>query len=162
MRKLLLTLTAVLGAAAIAVPAAFADHPNFQYATNSVDNGGTLTTSFKEVGLGTGSTSVSITLTANATAVYQCWNNGGKHPKAGNKETVNTALSASGDFPVSNGQTTASLSVGPPGPGSFACPSGQTLYLESITYSNTIVTDAFGNNIDASPDPISGGSHTPV
>lgn len=122
-----------------------------------------MTTSFKEVGLGTGATSVTITLSADATALYQCWNKGGHHPKAGNKETVNSEVQASGNFPVSNGQTTASLSVGPPGPGEFSCPGGQTLYIESVTYSNTIVMDAFGNSIDASPDPISSGPlHTPV
>jgi hypothetical protein len=33
----------------------------------------------------------------------------------------------------------------------------------SVTYSNTIVADAFGHSIDASPDPISSGTlHMPA
>jgi len=87
-----------------------------------VASNGTLTTGFKEAGLGTGTTSVAITLSADASALYQCFNNGGNHPKAGNKETVNAELQASGNFPVSHGQTTASLSVGPPGPRGLRLP----------------------------------------
>jgi hypothetical protein len=138
-------------------------NPHFQFANNSVSSAGTLTTSFKEVGLGTGISSVVITLNADAKALYQCFNNGGNHPKAANKETVQTHLQTSGTFPVSNGNTTGSLSVGPPGPGDFSCPSGQTLFLQSVTYSNTIVSDAFGHSINATPDPISSGTlHVPA
>ncbi|MBE1499559.1 hypothetical protein H4696_006659 [Amycolatopsis lexingtonensis] len=119
---------------------------------------GALTTSFKDAGLGTGTTSVQITLTVDtATAVYQCFNNGGNHPKAGNKETVSTSLVVSGTFPVRNGQTTGSLSAGPPSQGSFSCPSGQTLFLQSVTYAGTNVSDATGNTFHATPDPISTG-----
>jgi hypothetical protein len=92
-----------------------------------------------------------------ATAEYQCWNNGGNHPKAGNKETVSTSLTTTGNFPVRNGQTTGSLTVGPPGEGDFSCPSGQTLFLMSATYSGTFVSDATGNTFHATPDPISTG-----
>jgi hypothetical protein len=156
---MLLVLAAVCATAALAVPAAFADSPHFQFANSSVSSTtGALTVDFKEVGLGTGTTSVQITLTVdNATAVYQCFNNGGNHPKAGNKETVNMTLQTSGNFPVRNGQTTASLSVGPPSQGDFACPSGQSLFLQSVTYSGITVCDAFGNCLGATPDPISSG-----
>ena len=93
----------------------------------------------------------------SATTVYQCFNNGGNHPKAGNKETVSMSLQASGNFPVRNGQTTASLSVGPPSQGDFACPSGQSLFLQSVTYSGITVTGAAGDSLGATPDPISSG-----
>jgi hypothetical protein len=136
---------------------AIADSPHFQYANTSVNSSGALTVSFKEAGLGTGTTSVTITVAVQtATATYQCWNNGGNHPKAGNKETVHTSLVASGDFSVRNGQTTGSLTVGPPDQGSFSCPSGQSLFLESATYSGISVSDAFGTSIAATQDPISG------
>jgi hypothetical protein len=76
---------------------------------------------------------------------------------------VSAALQTSGTFPVRNGQTTGSLSVGPPGPGDFSCPSGQTLFLQSVTYSNTNVSDAAGNTFHATPDPISSGTlHIPA
>ncbi|MFF4044625.1 hypothetical protein [Streptomyces sp. NPDC001816] len=136
--------------------------PALQYANNEINDNGTLTTSFKEVGLGTGTDSVRITLTANATAVYQCFNNGGHHPKAGNKETLQSDVITSGDFPVRNGQTTGSLIVGPLDPGGFSCPSGQTLFLESVKYSNTFVSDAAGNTLKATPDPISRELHIQV
>ena len=136
-----------------------ADSPHFQFANNSISTStGALTTSFKEVGLGTGASTVQITLSVNtATADYQCFNNGGNHPKAGNKETVSTSLTTSGTFPVSNGQTTASISVGPPGPGSFSCPAGQSLFLTLVTYSGTFVSNNGSNSFHATPDPISTG-----
>ncbi len=165
MRRIAFVLISAVACIVLTATSALADSPHFQFANNSVSTStGSLTTSFKEAGLGTGATSVTITLTVTtATAVYQCFNNGGNHPKAGNKETVSTSLAASGTFPVRNGQTTASLTVGPPGPGSFTCPSGQTLFLQSATYSGTTVADAFGNSLGATPDPISTGPiHVPV
>jgi len=168
MRRIVMVLTsAIAGILLTATPALAGGggtgSPHFQFASNSIGGTGTLTTSFKEVGLGTGISSVVISLNADATALYQCFNNGGNHPKAGNKETVQTHLQTSGTFPVSHGNTTGSLSVGPPGPGGFTCPSGQTLFLQSVTYSHTIVSDAFGHSIDASPDPIASGTlHVPA
>ncbi len=44
--------------------------PHFQFADNSISGAGTLTTSFKEVGLGTGISSVVLSLNADATALY--------------------------------------------------------------------------------------------
>ena len=168
MRRIVIVLITALAGILLTAAPAFAGtggsgNPHFQFASNSIGGTGTLTTSFKEVGLGTGISSVVISLNADATALYQCFNNGGNHPKAGNKETINSHLQTSGTFPVRNGNATGSLSVGPPGPGGFACPSGQTLFLQSVTYSHTIVSDAFGHSIDASPDPISSGAlHVPA
>jgi hypothetical protein len=159
MRRITVVLmSAVFGVSMAATPA-FADSPHFLFADNSVSGStGALTTSFKDAGLGTGTTSIQITLTVdNATAVYQCFNNGGNHPKAGNKETVSTSLSTTGEFPVRHGQTTASLTVGPPDPGDFSCPSGQSLFLQEVTYSGTNVSDETGNTFHATPDPISTG-----
>ena len=56
----------------------------------------------KEAGLGN-ETQVHIEVTATA----ECINNGGKHPKAVNKESV----SAAGDFPVQNGKAEFSLTL---------------------------------------------------
>jgi len=165
MRRIAFVLISAVFGVVLAATSALADSPHFLFADNSVSTStGALTTSFKDAGLGTGTTSIQITLTVNnATAVYQCFNNGGNHPKAGNKETVSASLTTSGAFPVRNGQVTASLTVGPPGPGSFACPSGQTLFLQSATYSGTTVSDATGNALGATPDPISAGPiHVPV
>jgi hypothetical protein len=158
MRRTIIGAMTALIVLALSASAALADSPHFLYANASINSGtGALTVSFKDAGLGTGVSSIKVSLNANASAEYQCWNNGGKHPKAGNKETVEGPLTNTGTFPVSHGQVTASISVGPPGQGSFSCPSGQTLYLMSVTYSDIVVSDETGNSSGATPDPISTG-----
>jgi hypothetical protein len=122
------------------VPAAQADSPHFITASASINDAGQLVCTFKEAGLGNTLTTAKISCSADATAVYQCFNNGGNHPKAGNKETVGGPVSNSGTFPVRNGQTTGSLTVDPPGPGDFTCPCGQTLYLQSVSYTNIVLS----------------------
>ncbi len=158
--------SAVFFAVLLSAQAALADSPHFLFANASVNTTtGALDVSFKEVGLGTTVSTEQVTLTVDtATAVYQCWNNGGKHPKAGNKETVSSSLTTTGSFPVRNGQTTGTISAGPPSQGDFACPSGQTLFLESVTYSGITVTGAAGDSLEASPDPVGGtlSPHIPV
>jgi hypothetical protein len=101
---------------------------------------------FKEAGLGNlGFSSIKETCSATASAVYECVNNGGNHPQAANKETVTSPVTGSGLFPISNGQTTGSITVAAPGPGSFSCPGGQTLVLASVTYTNVMICDQLGN-----------------
>src|SRR6266702_2792882 len=138
---------------------ALADIPNFHFANSSISSStGALTVSFKETGLGTTVSTEHVTLTVDtATATYQCFNNGGNHPKAGNKETVSTSLTTPGTFQVRNGQTTGTLSAGPANQGDFACPSGQSLFLQSVTYSGIFVTGSAGDSLEATPDPISSG-----
>jgi hypothetical protein len=147
----------------VAGPAA-ADSPHFIFATNSIDTStGALVTSFKDAGLGTGATSIAITLSAEASATYQCYNKAGNKPQGVPKSFGPTALSTPPTpFPVSHGQTTGSLSLGPLGPGTFSCPSGQILFLDGVSYSHTIVSDATGNSADATPDPISATLHIKV
>ena len=69
--------------------------------TKSV-SGNTLTVTGKEAGLGD---EAQVHIVVSATAL--CINNGGKHPKAVNKES----LSSEGTFPVQNGKANFSLSV---------------------------------------------------
>jgi hypothetical protein len=159
MRRIAFVLISAVTTVVMGATAALADSPHFLFADNSISSStGALNTSFKDAGLGTGTTSIQITLTVdNATAVYQCFNNGGNHPQAGNKETVSTSLTTTGTFPVRHGQVTATISVGPPDPGDFACPNGQSLFLQSVTYSGTTVSDETGNSLGATPDPISSG-----
>jgi hypothetical protein len=156
--RFLLALAALVAFGAFAA-SAFADSPHFLFADSSISSStGALNVSFKDAGLGTGTTSVQITLTVDtATADYQCFNNGGKHPQAGNKETVSTSLTTTGTFPVRHGQTTATISAGPPSAGDFACPNGQSLFLQAVTYSGITVSDETGNSLGATPDPISSG-----
>jgi hypothetical protein len=145
MRKIgIIAVLSLMALALAAVPAiAATGSPHFiKSATNaSVDQSGTLIVNFKEAGLSNGSVE-DVSLTATGTATYQCFNNGGKHPKAGNKETVSSALSADGQFTVKNGNITGTLTLSPPGPGSFTCPPGQDLVgPTNVSYSNVTLTD---------------------
>jgi hypothetical protein len=159
MRRILFVLASAVAVVGMTAAVASADSANWHYANASISSTGDLSVSFKETGLGTTVSTETVTLTADGSASYQCWNNGGKHPKAGNKETVNGPISVPGDFPVRNGQVTGTLTADATevlGPGSFSCPSGQSLYLEAVSYSNIAVTGQAGT-FAASPDSLSAG-----
>jgi hypothetical protein len=123
---------------------ALADSPHWNKASDSINSSGQLLCSFKESGLGTIS-ATTITCSATGTAVYVCINGGGNHPKAANKETVTSPVSGGGSFAVRNGQTTGSVTVDPPGPGSFSCPNGQKLVLASVSYTNVTLSGEAGD-----------------
>jgi hypothetical protein len=125
---------------ALAAPVALAVSPHFVSASGTLNGNGSLTVNFKEAGLGTNQ-NIDYTLTANATATYVCVNRGGANPSAQNKTTVSGPVSASGTFNSGkNGNVTASLTVSPP-PSDISCPSGQTLQLASVSYTDVTLTD---------------------
>ena len=101
MRRLVLLGVLAIAAAAFTASTALAGNPHFVTADAS-RSGNTLTVDFKEAGLGN---EAQVHVVLSATAL--CINNGGKHPKAVNKSSVNAA----GDFPVQNGKAEGSLSV---------------------------------------------------
>ena len=140
MRKLVAVSLVVLVGVLAAVPAAQAASPHFLKASATINSSGQLVCTFKEAGLGNTLTVADISCSADATAVYQCFNKGGNHPQAGNKETVGGPVSNTGAFPIRNGSASGSITVDPPGPGSFSCPSGQTLFLQSVTYTNIVLS----------------------
>jgi hypothetical protein len=122
---------------------------HFFSATSSVNDSGALVVNWDEAGLG--QQQVNYTLSTDAHATYACINGGGNHPKASNKEDVNGPLSTPNKgFQPENGRVKASLSVGPLGAGNFACPSGQTLVLAQVSYTNITLTDTT-NNVVAHP-----------
>src|SRR5215831_11343257 len=167
MRRLLMLLfgplAVVLSALVLVAGPAAADSPHFLFANNSINTSTrALNTAFKAAALGTGTTSVGITLTADATATYQCYNKAGNKPQGVPKTFGPSGVSGSGTFPVRNGQTTGTLVAGPLGPSGFTCPPGQLRFLDAVSYSNTQVTDQFGNSIHATPDPISATVHIQV
>jgi hypothetical protein len=82
--------------------------------------------------------------------VYACINGGEKNPAAANKRTVNATVSASGVFTPKNGSVRGSLTLSAPSAGDFTCPSGQTLTLQSVSYSNVTITDVT-NNVSTTP-----------
>ena len=133
MRKLLAVL-ALVACGLGAVPAAQADSPHFIKASASINNSGQLVCTFKEAGLGNTLTTANISCSADATAVYQCFNKRGHHPQA--------------------------ITVSPPGPGSFSCPNGQTLFLQAVSYTN-IVLSGEGATADV-PGTLTATVHIPV
>jgi hypothetical protein len=140
---------------ALAVPVALADSPHFiSEGTASINSSGAyVVTNFKEAGLGSTTTTEAITLSATATATYACINGGGNHPKASNKQSVTTPVSNTANFSVRNGQTTGSLSVGPPAAGPFSppCSPPQTVELVFVSYTNVVLTGLAGDT-SAEPD----------
>jgi hypothetical protein len=103
---------------------------------------------------GVGQDLVNYTASFSASATYQCFNNGGKHPKAGNKETVGQTVTANFSEQPQNGrvQTSITISGTPVAQGSFTCPSGQTLFLVDVSYTGTLndTTNAVSINLSAS------------
>jgi len=133
---------------------------HFVSASWSVNDAGSLVVNWDEAGLG--NQNIDYTLTADASATYACINGGGNHPKATNKETVQGQVSTGGSFQARNGRVQASLTTGPLSAGAFSCPSGQTLVLACVSYTNIVLTDTTNNVTAAIADvsrtfvPISG------
>jgi hypothetical protein len=169
MRRILFVLASAVAVVGMTAAVALADSPSFHYANASVSSStGALSVDFKLTGLGTGVSTVSIQLNASASATYQCFNNGGNHPKAGNKTTVAGPIAQGGTFPVRNGQVTNTITAGPLSPGSFSCPSGQTRYLQDVSYSAISVQTPAGTStptaiLQATPSQIAlSGFHIPA
>ena len=139
LRKIMLLAASLAMVLAYAVPA-LAVSPHFVSA-NAALSGTNLVVSFKEAGLGTNQL-ITYTASADSTVTYVCVNRGGANPSASNKTTISGPVSATGTFSSGkNGQVTSSLTLNPPGPGSFSCPSGQSLQIAQVTYTNVAITD---------------------
>jgi hypothetical protein len=155
-RRTVASLVAVVSLSALAfgVSPGMADSPHFLKATASLDSSGNLICTFKEAGLGSTVITANVSCNATASATYACINNGGNHPQAANKETVTSPVRGGGAFPVRNGQTTGSITVAPPGPGSFSCPGGQHLVFAAVSY-NSITVSGEGASTATSPSSLS-------
>jgi hypothetical protein len=117
---------------------------HFFSTTGSVNNSGALVVSWDEAGVG--QLQVNYVLTADSTATYACLNGGGNHPKAANKATfAGPVTSPSVGFLPQNGRVRGSIAVGPISADGFSCPSGQTLVLASVSYTNIVLTDTTNN-----------------
>jgi hypothetical protein len=145
MRRILLPLLAAVALVALSSSTALGTSgAHFFSATGSISATGALVVTFDEAGVG--QQQVDYVLSADASATYACINGGGKHPKAANKETFSGPLSTpETSFQPENGRVQGSISVGPLSGGSFSCPSGQTLVLASVSYSNITLTDVTNN-----------------
>jgi hypothetical protein len=136
--------------------AAQAASPHFIRASASgPNNAGQLIVSFKEAGLGDNQL-ITYVASADATATYACFNNGGNHPQATNKETVSGPVSATGTFSSGrNGSISQTLTINPPSAGSFSCPPGQRLVLADVSYTNVAITDTTNGVTEGIPGTFS-------
>jgi hypothetical protein len=139
----LLVALALVGLGAVGTQATSGAH-FFHDTAGSVADNGALVVTIDEAGVG--QAQVEYTLVWSGTATYACINGGGNHPKAANKATVSGGGSSSFSESPINGRVMASFTVPgtPPGPGSFSCPSGQTLVLAAVSYAATL-TDTTNN-----------------
>ena len=113
---------------------------SFEALTTAPEHGSLLVT-FVESGLGANA-GTNYLVTANATATYVCVNNGNNNPNAANKTTISGPVSNTGTATSDkNGKVTGAVPVAPLGPGDFTCPNGQTVFLQTITYSNVVLMD---------------------
>ena len=149
MRRISILTLAIAGVLIFAVAAASAA-ANFKSSSFSVNNQGQLVCSYDVSGLGNVSSTTG-TCGGSNTSVYQCINNGGKNPAAGNKSTSTGDVGTSQAVPVHNGRASGSLTVNPIGPGGFSCPGGQTLYLVSSCYTNVSMDNGGATTSDAGP-----------
>lgn len=143
----LFTTLALFGLGAVSAQATSGAH-FFKDTAASIDNNGALVVTIDEAGVG--QALVNYTLTASASATWACINGGGNHPKAANKETVTGQVSATASLSPINGRVHGTIGpTGPLGPGSFSCPSGQTLVLAAVSYTNIVLTDTTNGVTDS-------------
>lgn len=141
-----MVVVAVMFAALLTSSLAWAQNSHFvRSGTATINGAGQLVCSgWKIAGLGSNVTD-DVTCSAQASAIYACINNGGHHPSATNKETVNGPVSGSDEFTSGkNGTISGTVTVDPPDAGLFSCPNGQTLVLASVSYSSIALVDSFG------------------
>ena len=123
----------------------------FKDTSASVNDNGSLSIFIDEAGVG--QVTVNYKISGPDSATYACINGGNNHPKAANKATVFSTVAASVSESPLNGRVNATISPvagTPPGPGSFSCPSGQTLVLAAVSYSVTLDDTTNGASISFS------------
>jgi hypothetical protein len=141
MRRVTTTILASFILVSLAITAVWAQNPHFVGTPSATLSGNNANVCFKEAGLGTNEL-VTYVASANATATFVCVNGGGQCPNAANKTTVSGPVSATGTFSSGkNGSISQCLQLEPPSAGSFSCPSGQTLTLADVSYSDISIED---------------------
>jgi hypothetical protein len=132
MRRFVLVIVGVLAAAAaLAVPAAFADSPHYNKGPTVSVSGNSLTVSWKAVGLGNTVTSVDFSLTGTANVQSQCFTKSG-NPVNGVPKQETVDVDVSGTFPVRNGSVTGSLTVSPLS--TLTCTGNQQVRILSVSF----------------------------
>jgi len=120
------------------------------------NNLGALLLSWDEAGVGQAQVNYSLDITSES-ALYACFNKGGNHPQASNKEGPTGPISTNlGTFSSINGRVKVSNFVvpGTPLPATLRCPTGQRERIEQVTYTLGNLTDTTNNkSISLAPGP---------
>jgi hypothetical protein len=147
--------TIALCGALLGASTASAANPHFVGPVKATLSGNNAQACFKIAGLGE-SVTVTVSASADATATFVCQAKSGQCPNAANKTTVNDEVSASGAFTSDkNGTVSGCLVLTPPGPGSFACPPGQSLVLSKVAYANIAVDSVPTGSAATTPSTLS-------
>ena len=136
-RRTLLSMTVALALVALVTGTVSAASAHFIGTPSLSINRGTATVTFKAAGLGNVETAT-FTLSGDVTISSRCYTKSGMKPQAANKqETI--PVDATGTFPVSNGQTTGSISFTAPG-STLDCPRGQIAVVEGISFDGLVLS----------------------
>jgi hypothetical protein len=135
---LIIILAAVFAAAALAVPAAFADSPHYIKGPTATVSDNSLTVTWKAAGLGNTVTSVDFSLTGTANVTSQCFTKSG-NPVNGVPKSETVDVDVSGTFPVRNGSVTGSLTVSPLS--TLTCTGSQEVRILSVSFDLTLNGD---------------------
>ena len=122
---------------------ALAGNPHFiKNATSASLSGVNLVVQFKEAGLPSGAVET-VVASADLSATYSCVNGGNNVPSDPKKTTIDSRVSASGEFTADrNGNIVGSLTIMPtPANQALSCPPGQTATLFSVVYTNVTIED---------------------
>jgi len=141
MRRIGITLLTLLALASVTLFVALAQSPHFLKASFGTlsNTTGCVDVNFKAAGFGNDATTGSVRITATVSATWACKNRGQQCPNAANKQTTTETIDVTKSFAVRNGQITDSFNICPSNPGNF-CPGGQTVVLDSVTYTNVRLT----------------------
>jgi hypothetical protein len=94
-------------------------------------------------------------LTADVSVVYACINKPGKRPQASNKLTVSGTVATEGsvvsDF-TGRVEGTLTTAGSLPSSGDFSCPTGQSLVVARVDYTNILLTDLTNAGSTTAPD----------
>jgi hypothetical protein len=141
MKKLVVPVILCLSTGLVMAQAAF-----FYSANASIDSTGDLIVKWDERGLGNGGTPITYTITGDSTALYACITKSNQHPQATNKEGP-TALGVTTE-PIApkGGRVVYTKTIEPLPNQGLTCPSGQTLVLACVSYTNLVLTDTVNNS----------------
>jgi hypothetical protein len=131
MKRSIIVGTAVLATLLLGSTAALAANPHIVGSPSATVSGNTLTLSASVAGLGNVETAT-FDLVGTVDVSSRCYTKSGNKPQAANKqETIKVDSTAT--FDVRNGRTNATFEITPLS--TLDCPPGQTVVIESITYS---------------------------